>query len=65
MSVYYRLAEIQYAVGDTFVQQDGVGGTVVLFPSATVMFSVQGEGMTGDDVKALTLFGTAVWHPRF
>ena len=64
VSVYYRLAEIQYASVNTFVQQDGVGGTVVLFPSSTMMFSLQGEGMTGDDVKMLYVFGTVTWRPR-
>jgi hypothetical protein len=64
VSAYYRLAEIQYASVNGAMQQDGVGGTVVVFPSSTTMFTLQGEGITGDDVKMLYVFGTVAWRPR-
>jgi hypothetical protein len=64
VSIYYRLAELQYRSVSTYLQQDGFGGTVVFFPSSTMMFTLQGEGITGDDVKALTVFGTVAWRPR-
>lgn len=65
VSAYYRLAVLQYRSDDsTSLTQNGVGGTVVLFPTSTLLFTLQGEGMTGNDTKALMLFGTATWRPR-
>jgi hypothetical protein len=64
VSAYFRLAVLQYRSVDTTLQQDGVGGTVVLFPNSTMLFTLQGEGITGNDVKALMIFGTATWRPR-
>jgi hypothetical protein len=64
-SVYYRISVLQYRSVATSLVQNGVGGTLALFPNATVFFTFQGEGTSGDDVSALTLFGTATWHPRF
>jgi hypothetical protein len=29
-----------------------------------LLFTLQGEGMTGNDAKALMIFGTATWRPR-
>ncbi len=65
MSAYYRRSEIEYAVDSSFLEQNGFGGMIVLFPVSTVMFTVQGEAITGNDVNAVTLMGSAVWHPRF
>jgi hypothetical protein len=65
LSAYYRLAELEYAsASSAALQQDGFGGTVALFPNSTVMFTAQGEAITGNDVRAVFLFGTMVWRPR-
>lgn len=64
LSAYYRLAILQYRSVSTSLTQDGFGGVVVLFPSSVVMFTAQAEAITGDDAKALMLFGTATWRPR-
>ena len=45
-------------------QQDGVGGTVMLFPSSVFLFTLQGEGITGRRREGLFIFGTATWRPR-
>jgi hypothetical protein len=65
LSAYYRRAVLQYRSVNTSLQQDGVGGTIVLFPSSEVLFTVQGEGMTGGDARALLLFGSVTWRPRW
>jgi hypothetical protein len=62
-SAYYRYAGIKYAAG-TSATQHGVGSTVLVFPRAELLFTVQGEAIAGDDVKALQLFGTALWRPK-
>lgn len=61
---YYRLSVLQYRSDGASLLQDGVGGTIVILPSSDFLFTLQGEGITGDDAKALTLFGTATWRPR-
>jgi hypothetical protein len=64
LSAYYRLSVLQYRSVNTSLTQDGIGGTVVLFPSSVLLFTLQAEGITGDDTKALMIFGTATWRPR-
>jgi hypothetical protein len=64
LSAYYRRAELQYASNDTYLEQNGFGGTMTLFPASTVMATVQTEAITGNDVNALWVFGTLVWRPR-
>jgi hypothetical protein len=64
VAAYYRLAVLQYRSVDTSLTQNGVGGTVVVFPTSALLFTLQGEGMTGNDAKALMLFATATWRPR-
>jgi hypothetical protein len=64
VSAYYRLSLIQYRSVSATLAQDGIGGTVVLFPSADVLFTLQGEGIAGNDTRALMLMGTATWRPR-
>jgi hypothetical protein len=64
VSAYYRLSRIRYRSVSTSLAQDGVGGTVVLFPNADLLFTLQGEGISGNDTKALMLMGTATWRPR-
>jgi hypothetical protein len=61
---YYRLSVLQYRSDGAYLLQDGVGGTIVVLPSSDFMFTLQGEGITGDDAKALTIFGTATWRPH-
>jgi hypothetical protein len=64
VSAYYRLTVLTYPVGKASLLQHGVGGTIVILPSSEVLFTLQGEGLTGDDADAITLFGTIMWRPR-
>ena len=64
VSLYYRLSDVQYSSVNSYLLENGVGGTAVVFPSSTLVFTVQGEGMTGSDVKSLFVFGTVAWRPR-
>jgi hypothetical protein len=64
VSAYYRFAVLTYSASNVSLVQHGVGGTVVILPSAEMLFTVQAEGMTGDDTKYLTLFGTVMWRPN-
>jgi hypothetical protein len=64
VSAYYRLAVLTYSASNVSLVQHGVGGTVVILPSSQMLFTVQAEGMTGNDTKYLTLFGTAMWRPN-
>jgi hypothetical protein len=64
VAAYYRLAVFKYRSDGASLLQDGFGGALTLFPNADVLFTLQGEGITGDDAKALTLFGTATWRPH-
>lgn len=61
---YYRLSVLQYRSDGASLLQDGVGGTIVVLPSSDFLFTLQGEGITGDDAKALTIFGSATWRPH-
>jgi hypothetical protein len=65
LAVYYRGSTLRYRSIHSTLVQHGAGGSVTLFPSAAVLFALQGEAMTGPDVKALMLFGTATWRPSF
>jgi hypothetical protein len=65
VSVYYRLTTLTYRAVNTSLSQNGLGGTIMIFPNATMIFTVQGEAITGSDADALMLFGTAMWRPRF
>jgi hypothetical protein len=65
LSTYYRLSILKYRSVDTSLAQNGFGGTVAFIPNASLLFTLQGEAITGDDVKALMLFGTVTWRPRF
>ncbi|HSO34835.1 MAG TPA: hypothetical protein VLT33_20030, partial [Labilithrix sp.] len=65
VSAYYRYTTLEYRSVNTSLLQHGFGTTVMLFPNAAVLFTVQGEAVTGDDANALLLFGTAMWRPRF
>jgi hypothetical protein len=64
VSAYYRLAVLTYSASNVSLVQHGVGGTVVILPSSEMLLTVQGEGMTGDDTKYLTVFGTVMWRPN-
>ncbi len=65
VSVYYRRAELQYASNDTFLEQNGIGGVIVVFPASTVMVTAQGETIIGNDINAVQVMGTIAWRPRF
>ena len=65
LSTYYRYAGIHYRSVDLNLVQSAFGGTAMLFPSSELLFTVQGEAITGGDVKAFMLLGTAMWRPRF
>jgi hypothetical protein len=65
ISAYYRAAILQYRSDTGMLLQNGVGGTVMFFPNAPVLFTVQGEAITGNDTQAILLFGMVTWRPRF
>ncbi len=64
LSSYYRYATIQYRSIHSSLVQSAFGGTAMIFPSSVLLFTVQGEAITGDDVKAFMVLGTAMWRPR-
>jgi hypothetical protein len=64
LSSYYRFEKLKYSAVGPSVTQSGFGGTAMIFPSSAFLFTLQGEAITGDDVKAFMLMGTAVWRPR-
>jgi len=64
VSAYYRNATLEYRSVSTSLVQNGFGGTVMLFPSPVVIFTLQTEAITGDDTNALLVFGTMMWRPR-
>jgi hypothetical protein len=64
LSAYYRNATLEYRSDNRALVQHGIGSTLMLFPSAELLFTLQGEGITGEDTKALTIFGTAMWRPQ-
>jgi len=65
LSAYYRRAELVYVSSDELLEQNGVGGLLTLFPTSTVMATVQGETIVGNDVNAIFVIGSLVWRPRF
>jgi hypothetical protein len=66
VSAYYRRSELAYAsASSTYLEQNGFGGAIVLFPTKTVMATVQGEAITGNDFNGVFVFGTIAWRPRF
>jgi hypothetical protein len=65
LSVYYRRTTLEYRSLPTSLVQQGAGGTVMLFPSSAVLFTMQSEAIFGDDAKALMVLGTVMWRPRF
>lgn len=65
LGAYYRYGGLTYRSVSTGFTQHGIGGTAMLFPTSELVFTMQGEGIAGDDVSALMLFGTAMWRPRF
>ena len=65
VSAYYRRSELDYASADEWLEQNGVGGVIVLFPTKTIMVTAQTEAIVGNDVNALLVMGTVAWHPRF
>jgi hypothetical protein len=65
VSAYYRNATLRYRSVDASSVQHGVGATFMLFPAQSVLFTLQGEGITGTDVQAFLFFATAMWRPRF
>jgi len=64
VSAYYRNATLEYRSVSTSLVQNGFGGTVMLFPSPVVIFTLQSEAITGSDANALLVFGTMMWRPR-
>lgn len=64
-SAYYRRGEVRYAAVQSYLAQDGVGGSLVVFPMSTVMVAIHGEGVTGNDAAYLSLLANVVWRPRF
>lgn len=64
VSAYLRVSVLKYASDAATLLQEGIGGAVVVFPSSEVLFTLQGEGIGGEDTKALMVFGTATWRPR-
>jgi hypothetical protein len=64
LMAYYRISVIKYRAFDSSLTQNGAGGMLAFFPNAVVFFTFQAEGMVGDDVNALSLFGTVTWRPR-
>jgi hypothetical protein len=65
LSSYYRYERLKYRSVSASLTQSAFGGTAMLFPSAVVLFTLQGEAITGDDVKAFMVLGTALFRPRF
>jgi hypothetical protein len=65
LASYYRYERLRYRSVSASLTQSAFGGTAMLFPSSVVLFTLQGEAITGDDVKAFMVLGTALWRPRF
>ena len=62
---YYRHTELRYSSVPAYVFQNAVGGTIAVFPTSSLVFTLQGEGMGGSDVNYLSILGGAIWRPRF
>jgi hypothetical protein len=63
LSAYYRNTTLQYRTASTSFVQHGFGGVAMLFPSSDLLFTVQGESITGSDVQALLFYATMMWRP--
>ena len=63
LSVYYRATALRYRSVPASLLQHAAGGTVIVVPDSAILLAVQGEAITGDDAKALVLFGTVTWRP--
>jgi len=44
--------------------QPGGGAMLMVIPTPELLFTVHGEAIAGDDVRALMVLGSAVWRPR-
>jgi hypothetical protein len=64
LGAYYRYATLAYRSLDTSLVQHGVGGNAMLFPNGSLLFTAQGEAITGDDSQALMFLGSMTWRPR-
>jgi hypothetical protein len=62
---YFRYERLKYRSVTTSLTESAFGGTAMLFPSSVVLFTLQGEALTGEDMKAFMILGTALWRPRF
>jgi hypothetical protein len=62
---YFRYERLTYRSVSTSLTESAFGGTAMLFPSSVLLFTLQGEAMTGEDMKAFMILGTAMWRPRF
>jgi hypothetical protein len=65
IGTYARFAKLSYPVRTGDLAQRAAGGTVMVLPSPVLAFTLQGEGVTGDDARAVLVFASALWHPRF
>jgi hypothetical protein len=65
VAVYYRLNTMEYRALPASLVQHGAGGSLMLIPSASVLFTAQSEAVFGDDIPALVILGTVMWRPRF
>jgi hypothetical protein len=65
VSTYYRFGQLEYPAGGGSLTQHAAGAVVMLMPSPVLTLTVQGEGMTGDDARAVLLFTSVLWRPRF
>ena len=64
-SLYYRFAQLSYrAAPDTTLRQHAAGAMFVLLPASEFVLTLQGEGQTGDDVKAVLALMNVLWRPR-
>jgi hypothetical protein len=64
LSAYYRNATLQYRATSTSAVEHGIGGVAMFFPNAALLFTLQGESITGSDVQALLFYATMMWRPR-
>lgn len=64
LSTYYRYGTLTYRAGTGSLTQHGVGVFAVLLPSPVLSFTLQGEGLFGDDAQGALVLVGAVWRPR-
>jgi hypothetical protein len=62
-SLYYRRSVLQYRVGDV-LGGNAFGGYATLLVGTDLVLSLQGEGIDGDDLRALMGALVMVWRPR-